>query len=345
MGFHSHQTDDCIEGPMDTQTHKRVPGYKVFCMGSKDNIIYYEIGKGCFADASCDYFMSAKVVTNPTYKVDSQHMQWNLFSNAKMFFMLSKEVMDIPRNLDIRGITVLNTSAYPGPEFASWTWKETGSRIGSFGNQYKLYTFEKDFGGEVPYEEKAIMAVGNFPGAPKKKVVYNRVSVTTWNQGQDYLGETWVPNAMIQPLIPYFISVENLSGTPVVTVLSPKKPINLFNDNVAEILNINEIADYFYLGDGDVTTTTTTTTTPEPMTTTTEESTEATASDTTNKSDDSGSMGYIWAIIGVVIVIVIVLIVIFVVLPNRKSVAASTQSSPEESPLPSNSFTRSHINA
>ena len=250
-----HDSDDCIGDPRNTDTHIRVPRYKVFCMGSKKDAIYYGMRTGCFADASCDYFMSAKIIVNPKHRNEKPHMQWNLFAKqGNIVFFLSKNLININLNLtNIEYVTVLNTTAYPTKYFISHHFPG-GKRDPSWGNVKKFNSFQEDPGGDGAYETKRVLEVG--PKAnPIGITTYDRVSVTTWNQGND-TEKTWVPNAKIYPLIPYLIGIKRTSDPPEVTVISPKQFLYLFSDDVTKMTALNTVADHFYLGGGEVTTTT-----------------------------------------------------------------------------------------
>ena len=311
-GFPSHESDDCIDGPRNTTTHYRVSGYKIFCMGSKDRVISYQMQEGCFKDASCDYFMSAKVITNPQHGNGQEHFHWNLYSKkGEMLFILNKESIPIDRNLDIRGVTVLSTLKYPAPEFVYWkdtsggndstSWKHLESR--------RISTFEEDTdGGDKPYELQASLLVGPNPSFPSKTVKYNRVSVTTWNLGSD-TEDTWVSNPLLYPVVPYLIGVDNLPGidVPVVTVLSPRVPLYLFNDSVNN--NDAKTADYFYLGGRDFT--------PVPSTLESQ-STETHEPTPEPASKSSDSYWFVWVVIAMFVILVAVGVVIFVLRKKKK---------------------------
>ena len=254
----SHASDDCIDGPRNTSTHHRVPGYKIFCMGSKDNNITYMMKTGCLKDASCDYFMSAKIVINPNLPDKRPHMQWNLFAKqGDIIFFLSRNLINTDSNLsNIDFVTVLNTTEYRTVNFTSYHYPG-GRRDGFWGNKQKFNSFQEDPGGDVPYEGQRALEVGP-KGNPKEtyRINYNRVSVTTWNEGND-TDDTWVPNAKIYPLIPYLIGIKRTSDPPEVTVISSKQFLHLFSDDVTKMAVLNKAAEHFYLGGGEVTTTTT----------------------------------------------------------------------------------------
>ena len=251
----AHPSDDCIDGPRNTSTHERVPGFKIFCMGSKDNVISYGMKEGCFNDTSCDFFMSAKIVINPQVFYNASHVLWNLYAkDGNMIFFLSKQVMNmtyhLDKDLDIRNITLLKTEEYPRTSFVSFRYPNSyineslaGTLVKLWGKSGKKDLFYKDYGGDPSYQEKTSLLVGFH------QIEYNRVAVTTWNQGND-TDKTYVPNARIYPVVPYLIGVKNKpnsSEVSDVTVISPEHLIQLFADDTKG-MPLNAAAGHFNLG-------------------------------------------------------------------------------------------------
>jgi hypothetical protein len=337
QGFLSHPSDDCIEGPKNTSSHVRVKGYGIFCMGVKDWDISYGVKSGCMKDASCDYFMSVKVVQylagylaySPKLKgvqnLYQPHVQWNLFAReGHIRFLMGRRRRKIPLDLDFKAayerfICYIDTINYSlnKKTFVYCIYEGTDGHLKSEGvyeelpNIRKVYGFVGDLKGEKDYEIGAKLKIAE--GTDQERIVkYNRVSLTSWNLGNDLNFTAHRPD---KDFIPYFIGIKNVNGRQLATLMTPNVSINLLSDPPIPKNAVQKVSKFF-IGD-------------KKYLTMNETSGVIPFSTETVPTTEQLSMNVIFTVIG--IMFVILFIVVFVVMKSKKKKRASlTARGPED---------------